>query len=123
MGRKKKVKEVKEVIVESYEVPADSYTDTVVPKVEEKEVKEKLSLVAKYKVVDLDGNKEILSFRSEGDSTKELLANLDFTKGINVLVNVEVKRGKKEFQRALAPHKARQILEHKNVQIFDSLFN
>src|SRR3990167_2463626 len=118
MGRKKKVVETK--------VETDVDAEVSVPVVEEKEVKEKkekLSLVAKYKVVDLDGNKEILSFRSEGDSTKELLANLDFTKGINVLVNVEVKRGKKEFQRALAPHKARQILEHKNVQIFDSLFN
>src|SRR3990167_10048304 len=71
-------------------------------------------LTAKYKTKDEEGNKVIEKFESKGDTVKELLASLHFPKGVVALVVVSLKRGEKVFEKALAPHKARKILENKD---------
>lgn len=85
--------------------------------------KEPYSLYAWFAYIDKEGFKVKSEYRSEGDSVDELLENLkDFPVGVNRLVNVLVKHGDKELERALAPHKARSILEKKNVADFNAVF-
>ena len=79
-------------------------------------------LTAKYKTKDAEGNKVIEKFDSKGNTVKELLASLHFPKGVVALVVVSLKRGEKVFEKALAPHKARKILEHKDEFEFDQAF-
>lgn len=83
---------------------------------------ERVKIVAKFKSVDEEGNKIVLPFDSEGDNIEEALNNLVFPKGVNALVNVSLSQGGKRIDRALAPHKARQTLEHKDVDAFVALF-
>jgi hypothetical protein len=87
------------------------------------EAKSTYSLVAKYRVIDpLDGAKSIAEYSSEGTSPEDLLKNLDFPKGVNALVSVTVKKGKEEYTRSLAPFKARQVLEFKQVEDLRELY-
>ena len=95
MGRKKK--EVNEKVIE--------------PKVEPK--KEPLEFLAWFKGLDEDGDKTKFKFESEGQDLEEAVNNLKFPKGINTVVNIEVKRGNKVAKAAVAPHDARSILEEK----------
>ncbi len=81
------------------------------------------SLYAWFAYIDKEGFKVKSEYKSEGDSVGELLANLkDFPAGVNRLVHVVVKHGESEFEKALAPHKARSILEKKNVADFNDAF-
>ena len=89
---------------------------------EVKPKKETVSLEVKFKAIDEDRNKVIMTFNSEGDSVAEALKKLDFPDGLNALVNVVVKIGAKEWKRALAPHKARLILGEKDEYEFNRLF-
>ena len=89
----------------------------VVPKVD------KYSLKATFSAKDQDGNKVLFTFESEGETIKELLAGVkDYPKGLVALVNVTVKRGSNEISRALAPFRARLILENKDEFEFDKVF-
>ena len=79
-------------------------------------------LKASFKAKDEEGNKVILSFDSEGETVKELLDSVAFPKGINALVTVRVSKGIKVLERSLAPHKARTMLEDKDVTTFENVF-
>ena len=81
-----------------------------------------LTLHAEYKFKDKDGDKVLMKFDGEGYSAKEVLESVEFPKGVNALVNVTVTKGDKEFTKALAPHRARAILEHKDVVSFEESF-
>ena len=109
MGRKKKV--VASVPTETSEV-----------KSEVKAKKDPYSLYAWFSYIDNDGFKIKAEFKSEGDSVKELLENLEFPKGVNRLVNVKLTHGANESEKALAPHKARALLEQKDVVEFNNVF-
>src|SRR3990167_10767359 len=110
MGRPKKV--IVENVLES--VP-ESVVD--VPK-------KKLiySLTAKFKIVNSEGEKEILTFTSEDNTIEKLLGNLDFPAGTNCLVNVKFSRNGAVIEKALAPHAARLILHDKDVVRFLKTF-
>lgn len=107
MGRKKKVVEVVEG------------ADVVAPEVKPAK-KEPYSLYAWFAYIDKEGFKIKSEHRSEGDTVAELLQNMEFPKGCNCLVNVTVKHGNKEISKAIAPHKARAILELKSVEAFSA---
>ena len=114
MGRKKKV-------VASVPTETESEVKSEV-KAEVKARKDSYSLHAWFSYIDNDGFKIKAEFKSEGDSVKELLDNLEFPKGVNSLVNVKLTHGANEFEKALAPQKARAILEHKDVVEFNNVF-
>ena len=81
------------------------------------------SLHAWFAYIDKEGFKVKSEYKSEGGSAQELLDNLkDFPAGVNRLVTVTVKHNENELERALAPHKARAILEKKNVVDFNEVF-
>ena len=81
------------------------------------------SLHAWFAYIDRDGFKVKSEHSSEGGDVEELLENIkDFPVGVNRLVNVMVKHGEKGISKALAPHKARAILEKKNVVDFKEVF-
>lgn len=84
--------------------------------------KEPYKLYAWFAYVDKEGFKVKSEHRSEGETVSELLTNLEFPAGVNRLVNVEVTHGDKGYNRALAPHTARAILERKDVEEFNRLF-
>lgn len=82
-----------------------------------------ITLKATFSAKDQDGNKVLMSYESEGKSIEELLGNIkDYPKGLVALVNVTVKKGSHEISRALAPYRARLILENKDAYEFDSVF-
>ena len=81
------------------------------------------SLHAWFAYIDKEGFKVKSEYSSDGDTVAELLGNIkDFPAGVNRLVNVSVKHGEKEISKALAPHKARAILEKKNEVDFTEVF-
>ena len=81
-----------------------------------------LFLEASFKGVDAEGDKTTFRFQSEGKNVQEVLNNLEFPRGVNTLVRVRVKSNKKEEEVALAPHRARQILEGKDTKLFEAKF-
>lgn len=90
---------------------------------EEKKEKKGYSLQAWFAYIDKEGFKVKKEYESKGETVKDLLADLkDWPNGCNRLVNVTVKHGDKELERALAPHKARAILERKNEVDFNEVF-
>jgi len=113
MGRKKKGV----VAVENVEVVAPTVVAETKPA-----KKEPYSLHAWFSYIDKEGFKVKSEYKSEGDTVKELLAGVEFPAGVNRLVNVTVKHGANEFTKALAPHKARAILESKSEFEFGNAF-
>lgn len=109
---KKKKKEVEEADVN------DEATEVK----EVKPKKEPYKLYAWFAYIDKEGFKVKSEHRSEGETVAELLTNLEFPAGVNRLVNVEVTHGDKGYNRALAPHTARAVLERKDVEEFNRLF-
>jgi len=94
-------------------VKAKEAVEGAVEEVTEKKAKHTpITLRAKYKVIDRDGTKTFPEFVSEGDTVEEVLAGLEFPKGVNALVEVTVTRGDKSLMKALAPSRARLILEN-----------
>lgn len=89
---------------------------------EVKETSKGYSLYAWFAYVDKDGYRTKSEYHSEGKTAEELLNSLDFPKGVNRLVNITIKHGDEELSKALAPHKARSILEHKSVFDFNATF-
>lgn len=81
-----------------------------------------VKISAKFKTYDVEGNKMIVSFDSEGADIEEALNALEFPKGVNALVNVSLSQGTKKLEKAFAPHKARATLEHKDVVTFRAAF-
>lgn len=119
----KKKDEVEETVENATEEVAE------VEVTEKKPTNEKVSIKASFKTRDTDGNKIIIHFVGMGASFQEAVDDLSsddmegpYPAGLNALVNVKVKRGDREFERALAPHRARQILEDKNVVLFNTYF-
>lgn len=113
MGRPRKV-----VVSEGSEDVDVPEVAVAQPKVE----KVSYTLKASFKSRDAEGDKILLSFDSTGEDVAALLKDLTFPKGVNALVNVTVTKDEKELSRALAPHKARAILEHKDEVAFWSVF-
>ena len=90
----------------------------------ETEKKANYELIARYKIVDEEGDNVKIENKSEGGSLEELLANFDYPKGLFKLVKAVVKKDGKEVcdEIALAPLVARQILENKDVAVFKKKF-
>lgn len=83
---------------------------------------EKIIILASFVARDIDGNKTVVSFNGEGKDAQEALNGIEFPKGINALVKITAKKGDKEIERAVAPHKAQKILVAKSVYDFESVF-
>ena len=112
-----------EVSVNKKEIAPEKGEEEVAEKVaKEKEPAVHYSLYAFFASIDEEGYKIKNEFKSEGATAKELLKNLDFPKGTNCLVNVTVQKNGHELSKALAPHKARAILNGKNVYDFEQAF-
>ena len=100
-----------------------------------------IKIVATFKTRTKEGDRIMHKYIGEGLSPEEALDNVvcvgpeelnnepwsllgkPWPKGCNRLIDMKVKRGDYEFSRALAPHKARQILEDKNVIPLKALFS
>lgn len=91
-------------------------------KEEKKEAKNSYSLYAWFAYVDKEGFKVKSEHRSEGDTVAELLDAVEFPAGVNRLVNVSVTHNGNTYEKALAPHKARAILERKDAFQFNQVF-
>lgn len=76
---------------------------------------DKIRIEAAFKGIDADGEKSVLRFDGEGASYAEALSAIDFPQGGNCLVNITVTKNGKSMKKSFAPHKARSILEKKNV--------
>ena len=83
---------------------------------------ESLKLLAWFYGRDEEGNRTKIRFESEGMTLEEAVNNLEFPKGINALVNLEISRGEKVAKVALAPHDARYILQDKDWKILGESF-
>lgn len=87
-----------------------------------------ITLSARFVAIQEDGTKVWLEYSSKEDSVKELLENVvdrdgnPYPKGINALVIVRVQKGDRDIERSIAPHKARQILENKEEEVFNAVF-
>lgn len=81
-----------------------------------------IKVYAYFVTKDIDGLKTKNEFNSEGKDVKEALANLDFPRGVNCLVNTVVEKGNNKIEKALAPHKARAIFEDKKVEVFEAVY-
>lgn len=125
MGRTKKAESVDEVVVETPEVAVEAPVAK----------SPKLTITASYKTKTVDG--EIIKHRFSGTGATALEALNDlkgsdeelvdevgapFPSRVNLLVNVTVKRGDYQFDRALAPHNTQEILVDKNVALLNQLF-
>lgn len=89
---------------------------------EEKKAKDEYSIYAWFAYVDKDGFKVKSEYKGEGNTVAEMLAGVEFPFGVNRLVNVTVTHNGKSYEKALAPHKARAILEMKSVFDFNEAF-
>lgn len=88
-----------------------------------KEIKaEPVKILAVLKSVDDEGYRIKTQFESEGVSAQEALNKLEWPHGVNLLVRVKVTKGNLEREVALAPHRVRQILEHKDYGLFERYF-
>lgn len=84
--------------------------------------KTKISVVASFKRIDAEGNKVIETFPGFGTTVKEALEDAKLPKGVNSLVMVKASNGKKDYEIALAPHKARAIFDNADEIVFKSVF-
>lgn len=95
---------------------------------EEKPKPVSFTLTASFTVRDEEGSKVKLVYRGSGTSLRDALDAVKddegnpFPPNMNVLVNLKVQKGDATYDRALAPHKARIILQHKNEEAFNALF-
>lgn len=141
MGRTKKedvvisdvvVEEVAPTVVES---PVAEVRVEVKPVVAPTAKTQKVTITASYKTKTVDG--EILKhrFSGSGDSVFEALNDVKgsdeeitdeygakFPSKVNLLVNVTVKRGDYQFDRAIAPQVTEAIFINKNVLLLNKLF-
>lgn len=128
MGRTKKAEEVisEEVVTAPEEVVENPVAVAKSPKI---------TVTASYKTKTVEG--EIIKHRFSGSGATALEALNDmqgsdedlvdehgakFPARVNLLVNVTVKRGDYQFDRALAPHNTEAILVNKNVALLNKLF-
>lgn len=94
-----------------------------------------ITVTATYKTKTLEG--ELIKHRFSGTGANELEAlnnvkgsdeelvdeyGAEFPKKVNLLVNVTVKRGDYQFDRAIAPHTTNDIFVNKNVVLLRKLF-
>ena len=93
-------------------------------KIETEKSKRKYQLVARYRGIDKEGDKIKIVNESEGASLQDVLDNFDYPKGMVALVKLTVKKDGNEVcpEIALAPHRARQILEGKDIVVFKKAF-
>jgi len=92
---------------------------------------EPYKIIATFKTRTIDGDR--ITHRYVGEGSIEEALNLTceepeetvgqvWPRGCNCLVNMKVKRGTYEFNRSIAPHVVRAILEDKNIPLFRRLF-
>lgn len=107
-------------------------------KKEEKEVEVKINepkkgtpikVTAIFITKDLDGLKTKHEYVGKGNTAKEALDDVKskedespFPNGCNCLVNTIVEKGDHKIEKALAPHRARAILEYKKVEVFEATY-
>ena len=127
MGRKPKVEEVSEVA---------NIVETPAAAVEAPKAKtQRITITASYKTKSVEGEITKHRFSGSGDTALEALNDIkgsdeeivdeygaQFPARINQLVNVTVKRGEYQFDRALAAHNATAIITNKNVALLNQLF-
>ena len=96
--------------------------------VEEKPKKVMCKVQAQFVARDADRAKVKLLYRGEAVSFEEAIKALEdfdgnpYPQNINALVNVKVQKGEKVLERALAPHKARAVLQNVDMEVFNALF-
>lgn len=98
---------------------AEEVVETPAPKAK----KENIELTVKFVTTDIEGIKERVECKSEGADAQEALDNMtDVPKGINQLVTVIAKRGKKVIEKNVAPHIARALFDDKDAYEFEARF-
>ena len=96
--------------------------------VEEPKKKDHFKISASFFARDEDNAKVKLTYSGEGETVAEALADLKDDQGnpypqsLTVLINLKVIKNGQLYERALAPHKARLILQNKEVAVFNNLF-
>lgn len=89
----------------------------------EKPKKEAIVITASFKAVDdTDGSKVKMDFTGTGSTVGEALAEIDFPKGVNALVNIAYKKGSKSMDKNVPPHVSQAVLVDKDEFAFDKLF-
>ena len=96
---------------------------------------QRITITASYKTKSVEGEITKHRFSGSGDTALEALNDIkgsdeeivdeygaQFPARINQLVNVIVKRGDYQFDRALAAHNATAIITNKNVALLNQLF-
>jgi len=136
MGRTKKVEEVSEEVVNTGTANTKSVVDAYIAPVEAPKAKtQRITITASYKTKSVEGEITKHRFSGSGDTVLEALNDIkgsdeeivdeygaQFPARINQLVNVTVKRGEYQFDRALAAHNATAIITNKNVALLNQLF-
>lgn len=89
----------------------------------------KIYIKASFPAKDKDnGNTIVCLYEGKGNSVEEAITDLKdeekhaYPVGLVALVVVEVKKGDRVVKVSLAPHRARQILEQKNLVVFEKKF-
>lgn len=133
MGRTKKA----EVVSEEEVIDVAPVAPVVVaPVVATPVVKtQRVTVTASYKTKNVEGEITKHRFSGSGDTALEALNDIkgsdeeiveeygaQFPARINQLVNMIVKRGDYQFDRALAAHNATEIITNKNVLLLNKLF-
>jgi len=113
--------------VDSEDVKADDES------VESPKKVETVSLSTSFRVRNKEGDRLNFVFNGSGKSLKEAIESQvcispieeegkDFPRDLNILVNVNVKKGDYKFSRALAPHVARATLgKRENLEYLEKL--
>lgn len=92
---------------------------------------EPFKVVAIFKTRTIDGDRMTYRYVGEGTLDEALSVVCEepeesvgqaWPRGCNCLVNIKVKQGVYEFDRAIAPHVVKAILEDKNVPLVRKLF-
>lgn len=138
MGRKKKEDVVgtnEPLVNEPVNKDAEIEEDTK-PSVQKATTKTKVIVTASCKTRTMEGDRIVHKYRGEGASLTEALENVvgseedltdeygkPFPRNININVLVAIMKGEYRFERALAPHVAKDILENKNVALAQKLFS
>jgi hypothetical protein len=114
---------------------ADVIEEVIETPVVEPKKSPSVTITASYKTKTMEGEVIKHRFSGSGATAQEALNELKgsdeelvdeygayFPARVNLLVNVTVKRGDYQFDRALAPHNAEAIFTGKNVALLNKLF-
>lgn len=89
----------------------------------EVKIDKKIKITASYLVTERETNvTSRQTYEGEGKDVAKALEKLNFPSTVNCLVQTKVESDKGTIEKALAPHKARQILGMKNIPAFNATY-